>query len=160
MRGASAPLITYMSFTIKVESHEEALALAEEVQKRDAEQVTPAEMALIQAHDQANFMEWDRRLWDRNGYSIAFNHLMSERQKQFGYMPGVNSGNGQFESRMPLELFLALGATRYRDDPEWWKDDAKFYKYLREHPEHDGRLGKNNSRGEKFFSEGPAVSLV
>ncbi len=149
-----------MSFTIKVESHEEALALAEQVHKRGGSEVTPEEAALIRAQDESNFMEWDRRLWNRNGHSIAFNHLMSEESVQFGEQPGINTGNGQFESRMPLELFIALGATKYKDDPEWWKDDAKFYKYLREHPEHDGRPGKNHSRGEKFFTEGPAISLT
>jgi hypothetical protein len=77
-----------------------------------------------------------------------------------GQVPGVNSGNGQFESRIPAELFVALSSKTgpYAGDPNWWKDDKKFYDYLRRHPEHDGRPGKNMSRGEKFLKTG--ISLV
>lgn len=141
-----------MAWNIKLESPEEAAKAIEEITKRDPDDIRPAEQAMLQQRAQENFMEWDKRLWDRNGFTIAHNHLMSERSKQWGHVPGLNSGNGQFESRMDMHLVLAYGMDKYPDDPDWWKDDTKFYKFLRTYPELDGRPGKNNPRGEKHMT--------
>ena len=99
------------------------------------------------AQDQQKFMEWDGKLLKNNSRIIGYNDAMSQNQKQFGQKAGINTGNGQFESRMSMHLFLALGADKYPDDPEWWKDDGKFYRFLREHPELDARPGKHKSQG-------------
>ena len=114
---------------------------------------SPQEAALLTQFDQDGFAMWDKRLLERNGYSIGFNHFMAENSVQWGHNAGLNSGNGQFEGRMPAELFLALGSEKgpFKGDPDWFKDDKKFYRYLREHPEHDGRPGKHNAKGEKFL---------
>lgn len=141
-----------MSWNIKLESPEEAALAIAEINKRHPDDILPGEHRLLIDQAQNNFMEWDKRLWDRNGFTIAHNHLMSENSRQWGRVPGLNTGNGQFESRMDLHLVLAYGMDKYPDDQDWWKDDAKFYRFLRAHPELDGRPGKNNARGEKHMT--------
>ena len=100
--------------------------------------------------DLTSFDTWGQRIADRTGYVIGRNNYFSQNQVQWGCVPGRNTGNGQFEGCMSAELFLTLGETRFKDDPNWFKDDKKFYKFLREFPWHDARPGKTNSRGEKF----------
>lgn len=123
----------------------------DEVIRKDQEagpqELTRAAYEHEMARDRAAFMEWDGKLLKHNSRIVGYNDAMSQEQTPFGYKAGVNSGNGQFESRMSMHLFLALGASRYPDDPEWWKDDAKFYGFLREHPELDARPGKHKSKG-------------
>jgi hypothetical protein len=130
------------------------------INKRHPDDVTPTEQALLLGQRDQNFTEWDKRLWDRNGYTVGFNHLMSENQVQWGHRAGINSGNGQHECRMDMHLFLQLGASKYPEDPDWWKDDHKFYSFLRSHPELDSRPGKNNPRGEKFLTRQLANVIV
>lgn len=144
----TAPNITIESR----EEQEEYAAVVKQAMHDTDQELTRGEREQLMTQDKANFMEWDKRLWNRNSYNVGFNHFMSENSKQWGAMPGVNSGNGQFEGRMGLELFIALGA-KY-EDKDWWKDDVKFYRFLKAHPEMDGRPGKNNSRGEAFLKPG------
>lgn len=110
----------------------------------------PRDAEHVQKLDMSGFQQWDQRLSDRTGYVVGRNNFFSQNQVQWGHVAGVNSGNGQLEGSMSAELFLALGETTYKDDPEWFKDDKKFYKFLRAFPWHDARPGKTNSRGEKF----------
>lgn len=123
----------------------------DEVIRKDQEagpqELTRDAYEAIIAQDQKKFMQWDAKLARANSHIIGYNDAMSQEAKQFGAKAGVNTGNGQFESRMSMHLFLALGASKYPDDPEWWKDDNKFYGFLREHPELDGRPNKHKSKG-------------
>jgi len=146
---------------IEMVSPTEAAEAEAKINQMDLSEFTPQERQFMLSQATQNFTEWDKRLWDRNGYSIAYNHFMSENARQWGHKPGINSGNGQFEARIPAELFTALSSMTgpYKDDPNWYKDDRKFEAFLKDHPEYDGRPGKNHSRGEKFLPDNP-ISLV
>ena len=113
---------------------------------------SPQEADLLQQFDFDGFQQWDKRLLQRNPFIIGFNQFMSEKQVQWGHKAGLNTGNGQMECRMSPDLFLALGSEKgpYADDPNWYKDDKKFYAFLRKHPELDARPGHHKSQGAKF----------
>lgn len=122
----------------------------DEVVQKDFEagprELSRQEVEAVLAQDRNNFFKWDARLAENNSNIIGYNKAMSQEQKQFGYVPGLSSGNGQLESRVSMHLFLALGASKFPDDKDWWKDDKKFYRFLREHPELDARPGRHKSQ--------------
>lgn len=132
-------------FKYTLSSAEEAEAKALEEMAQGNQELTGDERDYVIRTDQERFVEWDRRLLHHNKHIIGYNQAMSEEATQFGVVPGVNSGNGQFEGRISMHLFLALGA-KYKD-PEWYTDDRKFEAFLKEHTELDGRPGKHNSKG-------------
>ena len=114
----------------------------------------PADAAHVRTLDKGGFDLWDQRVADRTGYMIGRNNFFSQNQVQWGHKSGINTGNGQLEGSMSAELFLTLGETRFKDNPNWFTDDKLFYKFLREFPWHDARPGKHHSRGEKFGGKG------
>ena len=101
----------------------------------------------VVSQERAEFERWDKRLDARHPLIIERNKFISENQVQWGKKAGLNTGNGISESEMGLDLFLALSSEEgpYKDDPDWWKDDKKFYAFLRKHPELDRRPGKHRS---------------
>lgn len=117
---------------------------------------SPQEAATLQQFDEDGFIAWDRRLTERNPFIIGRNQMISEKQVQWGHVPGVNTGNGQIEGTMAVDLFLALGSEHgpFQGDPDWFKDDKKFYSFLRKHPELDARPGKHRSQRSKFSKRG------
>lgn len=111
---------------------------------------TPEQAAALHMQELQGFISWDQKLLNNNGFVIGYNDIMSQRSRQLGAKPGLNTGNGQFESRISAHLFLAYGNEHHKDDPDWWKDDRKFYAFLRKYPELDGRPGKNVNKGAKY----------
>lgn len=102
--------------------------------------------AVAELHN-TRFMEMDARLAGRLPLVVDYTKEMSERQVQWGKVAGLNSGNGQLEAIVPAEVFVALSSDHgpFREDPDWWKDDKKFYRWLRDHKQHDARPGKHSS---------------
>lgn len=94
-----------------------------------------------------SFLNMDKRLSERLPLIVDYTKEMSERQVQWGKVPGRNSGNGQLEAVVPADVFVALSSDHgpFRGDPDWWKDDKKFYRWLRDYKQHDARPGKHNS---------------
>jgi hypothetical protein len=111
------------------------------------EKPTGEEAEVIRFGAQNRFDRWAKRMEPRIEAFADYAKYMSENSKQWGAKPGLNSGNGQAEAILPLELFIALSKPGgpYEHDPEWWKDDDKFYKFLRAHKHHDERPGKHSS---------------
>lgn len=106
-----------------------------------------AERTALGKTDMENFLNWDDRLYARTPHVFAYNKFLSENAVQWGHRPGVNSGVGQIEAVIPADVVLALcqPGARFADDPDWWKDDRKFYGYLREHPGLDSRPNRHRS---------------
>lgn len=117
------------------------------VEAEAAQEPSRGEVAAFREESNETFLSWDHRLAPRLDHNFEYNKHLSENTHQWGKVPGRNFGNGAHEASMPLELFLSLSSETgpFKGDPDWWKNDQKFYRWLRGHPGHDSRPGRHNS---------------
>lgn len=78
-----------------------------------------------------NAEEWGKRLELSIDLVHETNKFWRENSRQWGYRPGVNSGNGKLEARIPERLLYVL----LQHEPDLLTDDKVWNRFIKAHPE-------------------------
>ena len=80
---------------------------------------TKEEMMFYHKLEEANVIEWNGQLDHDVAVIAEQNHFFRNYHRQWGHRPGVNSGNGQLEARIPAKLHYMM----LEKDPHYIEDD-------------------------------------
>lgn len=87
---------------------------------------TPEEMQFYHNLEEANVISWNLQLDNDVGQIYEDNAFFREYHKQWGHRPGINSGNGQLEARIPAKLYYMM----LQKDPTFIEDDKAWDHFL------------------------------
>lgn len=92
---------------------------------------TKKDLAVLQNLELDNAEDWGNRIILANDYIAETNKFYRAHNRQWGYKPGVNSGNGKLEARIPAHLLTVL----MQHEPDLISDDKRWERFIKAHPE-------------------------
>lgn len=78
-----------------------------------------------------NAEDWGNRIILANDYIVETNKFYREKQRQWGYKPGLNTGHGKVEARIPAHLLTVL----MQHEPDLISDNKRWERFMKAHPE-------------------------
>ena len=92
---------------------------------------TKKDLEVLQKLELDNAADWEDRIVLANDFIVESNKFYREHNRQWGYKPGVNTGNGKLEARIPAHLLTVL----MQHEPDLILDDKIWERFMKAHPE-------------------------
>lgn len=76
--------------------------------------------------EEFNLTEWNQKLDHDMAAICEANQFFKAEHQQWGHRPGVNSGNGQLEARIPARLHAMF----LKKDPDYLNNDKTWNEFI------------------------------